>query len=143
MEIKFQQQSDDVTCTAACIAMIMNFPIERVLMDLNFAHAYRVDGFNAICDFFDKWDMPYELLDLKQQQIEFGNLYLAVVPSLNSVATNHHVIIDARDYIKVHDPNMGRAGKKYYTALTSDEKPSDAVFLKSYRLDLKMTAFSV
>jgi hypothetical protein len=51
-------------------------------------------------------------------------LYLMSVPSLNIQAGMHEVVLEVYDQgdVRIHDPNRGKEGKRYYTADTPDDE---------------------
>lgn len=123
-----QMQPTDDTCASACLAMIINEPVEKVIEEFH-------------KDFFCHETSPSEYLTQKlirnrqllacDLNIFAGHTYLTTVPSLNYPGLNHYILIQQRrDHYNVFDPNMGRAGKKYYIPFEGD----DIVDVNQYRL---------
>lgn len=136
-ELKHKIQPTGDTCTSACLAMILGTSVDKV-----------VNEFHP--DWRDRKSNPAEYLQSKKvahitncspydNMLEWGNLYLITVPSLNLVGSMHHVLADLRGDLEIIlDPNKGREGKKYYTGWSRGPEDELGVQLKSWVIDMQI-----
>lgn len=132
--IKHQQQPNGVTCTSACIAMILDKPVSEVVAE--FHDDYFSNKINA-ADYLRKNNVVFR--ELHQSEKLDWKLYITIVASLNTIGDLHHIIIDLRDGgLAVLDPNKGRKGIKYY--IHWDDKPKNdlEIPLSTYIVDMEI-----
>ena len=135
-KIKLQQQPTDNSCTSTCLAMILGVPVDKVILEFHDKYLR-----SAITPFKYLSDNGIESEQHRTSDriLWHGELYLVVVPSLNTVGVTHSIIVDVRfdDYL-VFDPNKGKEGKKYY--IPWEDKPSNdlEVPVKSRLLELSI-----
>lgn len=109
--MKLQKQTLHNSCLSACVAMLTGRPVEEVTAQY---HDLIWSGM-PITEVLRQEGVPFQELSLKANQVWFGRVYLACVPSLNLPGSFHAIIIDARgDEMEVLDP--APEGKQQYTA---------------------------
>ena len=115
--IKHQTQPTWDSCVATCIAMIIGKPATDV--DKEFTEGY-MSGDILTKDYLKKEGFVAVQLPSKEV-IQWGKLYMLIVPSLTKRGHLHAVLFDTRnedkdgDYYEVLlDPNKGKEGKLYY-----------------------------
>lgn len=134
--IKLVQQPTPDSCTSACLSMLTN-----------------VDVNDVVSSFHNDWKSlksnPSEFLshngirhsvnkDVFSHKVNWGNVYLLTVPSLNIEGGLHHILLDLTgDFESVLDPNNGKEGKKYYTGW-SCEAAGLQVQLTSWMVDIEI-----
>lgn len=139
--IKWQQQPTSNTCVAACIAMIVDAPVEQIVDA--FHHQFFDKQTIKIRDILTYLDLSYNARPLDVgSRIMPGLVYLLTVPSLNVQGCFHCVVVDYRDPSnpRVLDPGKGRKGSKYYTL---DNAPSDplAFIMVSWIVEFEIHGF--
>jgi len=139
MKITHQTQPTWNSCTSTCLAMMINMPAQQVIDEFH-------DKFHARQlfedDFLDSKGIKYECAN-RNEQIESAGIYLLTVPSLNIEGGGHSIVYhvypaetEGSFYHDLHDPVMGRDGKKFYvTHFHTDPSPL-AVKLNFYTIDL-------
>jgi len=116
-EIKLVQQSTDNGCMSACIAMVLDLPLDEVMEAF---HDDYHEGEIRAEDYIRMRGVDVELLFAAGSRVYSDQLYIVSVPSLNLEGINHVVVMDTRNNeTKVFDPNEGREGKRYYTKVDS------------------------
>lgn len=106
-ELIHQMQPTSTSCTSACMAMLLNRPVEQVVEEFHDPWTKHetdperyLEPFGIECKTFD---------GIWGTLAEPENLYLLTVPSLNKPGHLHHVLLDLRgDLPVVFDPNRGR-----------------------------------
>lgn len=129
--ITLQQQPTPYTCNQACLAMLLNEPVEKVI------EVFPGDGLKQR-EFF----VALDRCGFTWNALIFGTMlwdghYVATVPSLNFEGGAHCVILGfsaVTGELKVFDPNTGRPGKKFYSTTRSDgvipRTWSDLIFVR-------------
>lgn len=136
MEIKHQQQPTATSCASACIAMLLNVPVEDVIK--KFHDQYKAGEIN-IDHYLLNHGLTVEPLLSTYWQTQWDNVYLLAVPSLNIKANLHSIILDTRhDAVKIFDPNMGKPNKNYYVLDEKENKTEFEYGLISYVAELKI-----
>ena len=119
MNINHQQQPTWNTCVSACVAMLLNKPVDEVVSE--FHEDYRAERVDPD-EYLMKNGVNCEVL-LTNAKLEMGSIYLCSVPSLNKQALTHAILLDMRDeFWSLYDPNMGKEGKLYYVPNIPDEE---------------------
>lgn len=107
-KLVLQRQPDQHTCVAACLAMVLNRPVQEV-----------VDEFHA--DFeqrkheVDQYACTQGALLARtedRQRLQANKVYFLLVPSLNSPGMFHQVLADTRHGFEIFDP--ARQGTQAY-----------------------------
>ena len=136
MIIKHQQQPTSTSCASACIAMLLNVPVEDVIK--KFHDKYKAGEMN-IDHYLLNHGLTIEPLLSSYWQAQWDGIYLAAVPSLNIKANLHEIIIDTRNNdVKIYDPNMGKPSKCYYVNDDKEDKTEFEYGLISYILEFKI-----
>jgi len=130
-----QQQPTDNSCASACIAMLLNVPVEDVIK--KFHDQYKAGEIN-INHYLLNRGLTVEPVLSDYWQTKWGHLYLLAVPSLNTKANLHSIIVDCRleGKIDIYDPNMGKEGKNYYVLNEKENKTEFEYGLVSYMVEL-------
>ena len=119
MNITLQQQPTWNSCVSACVAMILNKPVDEVVSEF---HEDYYAGKLDPDEYLTKSGVNCEVL-LTNAKLEMGHIYICSVPSLNKQALTHAILIDMRDECwSLFDPNMGKEGKLYYVPNFPDEE---------------------
>jgi len=127
MDINHISQPTWNTCVSAVAAMLLNKNVQSVVDEFHDDyHAGKID----LSDYLTSNGIKLNKCYTDHRGVEWGNLYVVVVPSLNRLGHTHCVIIDMRSvnddncyYEKVYDPCKGRDGCKYYDVVRdSDNK---------------------
>lgn len=136
-EIKHQMQPTPDTCTSACLAMILDVPVENVV---EFFHkdwmARKTDPAHFLVRNFVKFQIHREPYD---NVLKYGEVYLISVPSVNITGRNHHLLVDMRQGEGkeiIYDPNEGRMDKSYYVGWTKGREKDGQYPLKSWTIEL-------
>ena len=131
-KIKHVMQPTPNTCVSACIAMLLDIPVETVIEEF---HDLYVDNQMNADEYLELKGMSaYPLLSTYRQVLP-GNTYLICAPSLNLEGATHEIIMDFRTEFRVYDPNMGREGKKYYVWKNGENLGELEVDIKGYSFD--------
>lgn len=144
--ITFQQQPDDKTCVSACLAMLLDVPVDQVVREFHDGYMARETAVDTFLGGFGIKAEP--CYSAKPAPVENG-LYLVAVPSLNIPATTHQVIFDSRDLEDFHfyDPQRGRPDRRFYIWDPEIEpgefRDDGAVNLKCYAFDWLITGVHV
>ena len=113
-KIKLVNQNSDISCMFACVAMVAGKNLSTVVDVANELKIYppcSMMEFMRLLTCFRILGVPEPLEGLRDNA-----LYKVCVPSLNSQAGLHSIIIDSRgDRYEVYDPQNGMEGKKFYT----------------------------
>ena len=126
-EIVFQQQNRPKNCASACVAMVLNLPIDEITE--YFQEAYD-SGDILIHDYLQKRGIETVPMSLADKPIP-GFVYFLAVPSLNIKGESHQVIMDFRSEeagAVLIDPNKGREGKEWYVNLAEGSELSPGEF---------------
>ena len=136
MNIKHQQQPTWNSCMSACVAMILNKPVNEVIDE--FHDDYRSEKIDTD-EYLRLNGVDCEVL-LSNAKFEAGNIYVCSVPSLNKQAQTHAVIIDMREeFWCIYDPNQGKEDKLYYVPNSPDVPlEENQVYLITASADLKI-----
>lgn len=110
------QQPTDTSCTLTCVAMVSGLEVGTVIQIASnlFNKDMSAVGVTS-CEMLKLLDAAHMTHEhVWPIVLEFGNVYIVSVPSLNTPAVMHSVVFDMRDEFEVLDPNINRPGKKYY-----------------------------
>jgi len=135
MIIKHQQQPTSDTCASTCIAMLLGVPVNDVIS--KFHDKYKAGEMN-IDHYLKNNGLAVEPILSNYWQAQWGKLYLLAVPSLNSKANLHSIILDCRleGIVDIYDPNMGKKDKDYYVLVGKENKTVHEHGLISYMVEL-------
>lgn len=129
--IKLQVQCDPKGCVSACIAMLLNRPVEEVTAE--FHEDYR-SGKKRARDFLEANGVRLVAGDPEGDLREDG-IYLLGVPSLNLPGIMHQIIaVTDNDGFRVYDPNEGYTGRLFYSEVA---EPGSKPIL-GYRIDYEI-----
>lgn len=114
------QQPTADTCVSACLAMLLNKPVQNVINAFHEAYHHdsmRVNEFTYLSGLGLPVQKCYTLEELDDEYV-----YMLGVPSLNIPGIMHSVVLYFQDWdycgeepdIVVLDPNKGKEGKKWY-----------------------------
>lgn len=116
------QEPDSKHCVLACLATLMNMPMEAVKDDalhlgINYDEGITCWDELRLLQFWG-WQNNVVIVSPLTNHLIFGRTYLATVPSLNHVGGMHRIIVkclpvagDPGVLFLIHDPN--RVGKRY------------------------------
>jgi len=130
-------QPTDNTCTSACLSMITDKPIDEVIKEFHNdwqASLSNPSEYLKYCNIQHEVNTnPFNFI------LEWGNIYLLTVPSLNIKGGLHHIVVDLTDIYnnvgKVYDPNNGKDGKSYYVSWVQPQSELQYP-LKSFNIDI-------
>lgn len=118
--IKLQTQPTTDSCVQTCLAMMLNRPVEEILLDYP-----KPLGQEELIQAMQRYKIRFNVISLGS--LWFDGYYTAVVPSLNLPGENHQIILDlcfARHEnttaLWVYDPNEGRKNVKVYNRLATN-----------------------
>lgn len=119
--MRIYQEPGTKHCSAACIATLLNIPLDEVLAVAKAVGADADTGLTITQEFliFQYLGYEYNLVQVSAMtpQLIPGRTYLITVPSLNHVGGHHRILVKAGDLedptnpTKIHDPN--RHSKHY------------------------------
>lgn len=126
--INHQQQPTGTSCVSACIAMILNKPVNDIIGEFhdNY-HNEKVE----VDDYLAKKGV------VANNPIEWNKIYIVVVPSLDhngkmSMSSTHQVLMDTTcNKTIIHDPLKGT---HYYYSMNASESKM-AVAMTMYRIE--------
>lgn len=132
--IHHQMQPCPVSCVSTCIAMLTGKPVAEIIERF---HANYREGDLSIGDMLRELNLDFkDFRSAERQSIDRDAIYLCSVPSLNIQGGMHEIVVEMAndgDWV-VHDPNMGRDDRLYYTSRPGDD--SKAVMMSSgYTVD--------
>lgn len=105
------QQPNDVTCVHTCLAMVTGESVEA-LMERFGNRGLSFDSKATVLVEHGIWPVN---TTFQGHPFDFCGIYLVGTCSLNWPGKMHCVVVEADgDGYRVHDPNKGREGKKYY-----------------------------
>lgn len=136
MKIKHVKQPTLNTCVSACLAMILDKPVEEVVAEFHdkYYDSWKTTTYDYLV-YNGKRPVPYSGGGV--ERISTGNVYLATVASLNVPGALHQVVLDLSDSkFIVHDPMRGWPGKKYYIGPDEDPEQEGAFIIHSWSVDL-------
>lgn len=118
MNIVHQTQPTPYSCNQTCLAMLLGAPVEKVLQAFP---GVPPEGGMRQQDLF----VALDRCGFEWNAFMFGTIicqgfYLASVPSLNFEGGAHTVLLEYAQRLVVHDPNRGRAGKRFYRGPEED-----------------------
>lgn len=117
MPILQKYQPTANTCVSTCLGMISGLPVEIIIEEFHEAfHNFEIDEKS----YMEKKGVILERTD-NRTHLEFGKVYLLVVPSLNSVGQFHMVVCDTRNReqgMEIFDP--ARKTSQRYVAHDAD-----------------------
>lgn len=118
--IPFIRSPDNISCLAACLAMLTDnaftFVKEQWPTLPNGDQIHWKDEDRFISEFMTTAGLENELRFNSPDTLMEGEVYLLVVPSINTPGVWHSIVVDFRSYPpRVLDPNMGRKqGQAYF-----------------------------
>lgn len=114
--IEHIRQPTDYSCTLASIAMATRIPLVKIISIAKsiFSHDPMEIGMNSMDTYNLLVRLGVKFEHIWPVRMEFGNVYIVSVPSLNKEATLHTICIDMQELFTVLDPQKGNPGKKYY-----------------------------
>lgn len=135
-KIKHVKQPTANSCVSACLAMLLNKPVQEVMAEF---HDKYYNGWQiTVYDYLVKNGVeciPYS--GGGDERITSGNVYLATVASLNIPGSLHQIILDLSDgKFVIHDPIKGWPGKKFYVGPDEDPEQEGAFIIHSWSVDL-------
>jgi len=109
-KISLVNQQDDKSCVVACIAMITGKPYEEIRA------CFKEDDIPVYPHAQDAVLCKYGFVTKRNtlQSLYPHGIYILSVPSLNTPAQMHAVVLDTTDYV-IYDPQQGRPDRKFYT----------------------------
>lgn len=129
-----QMQPTNNSCTSACLAMITNRPVRKIMEE--FHDKWQVFDTNPLKWLEANTRLKCKALDIYYDTVFNNAVYLATVPSLNIEGGLHHILFDTRgEHCVVYDPAMGRG--KYYGNTDLNDDPL-CVNLMCWTLDLEI-----
>lgn len=132
--INLVQQPTADSCTSACLSMLTGIAINDIIS--SFHNDWKLLKSNP-SEFLSHQGVKHSVnKDVFSHKVNWGNVYLLTVPSLNIEGGLHHIVLDLTgDFESVLDPNNGKEGKKYYTGWSHDAGGLQ-VKLKSWMVDI-------
>lgn len=132
--IVHQQQPTPCSCTPTCVAMALGIPVAELGVDL--ARGWGQYHFGVWLAERGIW---LRVCERKERMCD-GHVYIATVPSLNTIAGMHCVLVDTRAPKKANgdsgwltfDPCKGVDGKNHYDWV--DHHRSDEFYELAQRL---------
>lgn len=102
--MELQRQITPNSCMSACLAMLLGEDVQSVT---DLYHPLIWEHGLWMSEVLLRAGIDFEKLDLEDNTIYFGNVYLACVPSLNTQGCFHQIVIDAReeDNVLILDPS--------------------------------------
>lgn len=101
------------TCVSTCLAMVLDAPVNQTISEF---HEHYKNGIMTPASYLRTKRLACREHLVDDLVVDWGDIYITVVPSLNLAATLHTVVIDLRDEDNpiVIDPNKCKPGEKYY-----------------------------
>ncbi|WPJ68551.1 hypothetical protein OMDBNIEC_00065 [Salmonella phage STP-SP5] len=129
------------TCVSACLAMILDKPVEEVVAE--FHDRYYDNWAITISEYLQKYNVRHICcVGGGRETLIFGGLYLCTVPSLNIPGALHQIVIDMRDHkFMVYDPIKGWDGKKFYVGVDQDPEEPGAFILHTWVKDVEILSY--
>lgn len=121
-KIEHQTQPTAVSCTATCVAMALGIQVEALGVPLE--NGLDFEDFGVFLAERGVWMRQGIVIDTKGERFQQGHVYLISVRSLNNLAADHVVLLDARGEPTnsnprsgwiFYDPVQGMDGKKTYS----------------------------
>lgn len=129
--IKLQTQCDPKGCVSACIAMLLNRPVEEVTAEF---HADYHAGVIKTRKYLEDHGVRLVAGD-PEGGLDWDKMFLLGVPSLNLPGIMHQIIVTTfGDEFRVYDPNEGYAGRLFYSEVTEP----GARHILGYRIDYEV-----
>lgn len=139
--IKHVKQPTLNTCVSACLAMILNKPVEKVIEE--FHSRYYNNWEITISEYLTKNGVPHHCSEGGgRETLHMGGLFLCTVPSLNIPGALHQIVIDMTDHkFIVHDPIKGWEGKKFYVGPDQDPEELGAFIIHTWVKDVEILPY--
>ena len=139
--IKHVKQPTLNTCVSACLAMILNKPVEKVIEE--FHSRYYNNWEITISEYLTKNGVQHHCSEGGgRETLHMGGLFLCTVPSLNIPGALHQIVIDMTDHkFIVHDPIKGWEGKKFYVGADQDPEVPGASIIHSWVKDVEILPY--
>lgn len=141
MTVKHVKQPTLNTCVSACLAMILNKPVEEVVAEF---HERYYNNWNiTISEYLTKYKVKHHCVEGGgRETLSFGGLFLCTVPSLHIPGALHQVVVDMTEHkFIVHDPLKGWPGKKYYVGADQDPDEEGAFIMHNWVLDVEILPY--
>lgn len=140
-DIELVTQPTSNTCASACLSMMTGIDVQEVVDKFHQKFCDRkTNAFEFLKENVNK--DKFNILVMKHQwhptlnDCEEG-LYLCNVPSLNSQADFHYVVVAYYEGLyRVLDPNIGRENTQYYTINKSLDEDELSVELCAYDIEI-------
>lgn len=141
MSVNFVKQPTLNTCVSACLAMILNKPVEKVIEE--FHSRYYNNWEITISEYLTKNGVPHHCSEGGgRETLHRGGLFLCTVPSLNIPGALHQIVIDMTDHkFIVHDPIKGWEGKKFYVGPDQDPEEPGAFIIHTWVKDVEILLY--
>lgn len=139
--IKHVKQPTLNTCVSACLAMILNKPVEDVIEE--FHSRYYNNWEITISEYLTKNGVKHHCSEGGgRETLHMGGLFLCTVPSLNIPGALHQIVIDMTDHkFIVHDPIKGWEGKKFYVGPDQDAEETGAFIIHTWVKDVEILPY--
>ncbi|UIU26973.1 hypothetical protein SA80RD_86 [Escherichia phage vB_EcoS_SA80RD] len=139
--IKHVKQPTLNTCVSACLAMILNKPVEKVIEE--FHSRYYNNWEITISEYLTKNGVQHHCSEGGgRETLHMGGLFLCTVPSLNIPGALHQIVIDMTDHkFIVHDPIKGWEGKKFYVGPDQDPEETGAFIIHTWVKDVEILPY--
>lgn len=136
--IKHVKQPTLNTCVSACLAMILNKPVEKVIEE--FHSRYYNNWEITISEYLTKNGVVHHCSEGGgRETLHMGGLFLCTVASLNIPGALHQIVIDMTDHkFIVHDPIKGWEGKKFYVGSDQDPEEPGAFIIHTWVKDVEI-----
>ncbi|QBZ71713.1 hypothetical protein [Escherichia phage Skure] len=140
-KIRFVKQPTLNTCVSACLAMILNKPVEKVIEE--FHSRYYNNWEITISEYLTKNGVKHHCSEGGgREALHMGGLFLCTVPSLNIPGALHQIVIDMTDHkFIVHDPIKGWEGKKFYVGPDQDPEEPGAFIIHTWVKDVEILPY--
>lgn len=139
--IKHVKQPTLNTCVSACLAMILNKPVEKVIEE--FHSRYYNNWDITISEYLTQNGVNHHCCEGGgRETLHMGGLFLCTVPSLNVPGSLHQIVIDMTDHkFIVHDPIKGWEGKKFYVGPDQDPEEPGAFIIHTWVKDVEILPY--
>lgn len=136
--LKLQQQPTGDTCVSACLAMILDLPVQQVIDEF---HRDYCDDKITSAEYLQSKGVKVKIHPAITRKRSFKGLHLITVPSLNIEGALHQIIWDRRvgeDGPIIFDPNEGKPGKRYYVNKWPEDMQEGEVNVSGRIFDLEV-----
>lgn len=129
--ILHQDQTDPLGCVSACLAMVLNQPVEEVTEKFHKGYA---DGSKEPHEYLDSSGITYRPCFACERKMKPDHVYMVSIPSINLTGGSHMMVIHmtSDDCWIIYDPNLGREGRLTYGSFNGEEVPKGFVQIASW-----------